>query len=79
MDTKTRFHKLIETIENDKDLKSYYNLVKRLHQNESGELWKSLSQLEKEELLLSYEESLDSSELISHEKLTEKHSKWLRE
>ncbi|SHF88478.1 hypothetical protein SAMN05444483_10396 [Salegentibacter echinorum] len=79
MNTKARFHKLIDAIGNDKNLKSYYKLVNRLHQNESGELWKRLSELEKDELLLSYEESLDSSKLISHEKLSEKHSKWFIE
>lgn len=79
MNTKARFHKLIDAIENDKNLKSYYNLVNRLHQNESGELWKRLSELEKDDLLLSYEESLDSSKLIPHEKISEKHSKWFIE
>lgn len=75
MDTRSRFHKLIETIESEDDLKAYYRLISRLNKTESGKLWDSLSKPEIEDLLISYEESYDASELISNDKVKEQYSK----
>jgi len=42
-----------------------------------GMLWNNLSEKEKEILMNSYEESKNRKNLISHEKVMEKYSKWL--
>ncbi len=78
MRIKDDFHKLIEKIENEEALKGYFKLIQRLNNNQTGELWDGLSPAEKDELLLSYEESFDSNNLISHEEVKKKHDKWLR-
>jgi len=78
MRTKEDFHHLIDQIENEELLKSYFRLIQKLNNSQTGELWKSLSVEEKEELLLSYEESLDASNLVSHEEVKKQHEKWLR-
>ena len=46
--------------------------------NEKG-LIASLTPEEQEELLLSYEESFDPKNLISHEEVKAQHSKWLKD
>lgn len=78
MRTKDDFHNLIEKIEDEEVLKGYFKLIQRLNNHQTGELWDSLSPEEKDELLLSYEESLDPNNLISHEEVKKQHDKWLR-
>ncbi len=78
MRTKEAFHALIEKIENEEVLKGYFELIKRLNKNQTGELWDSLSSEERDELLISYEESLDPKNLLSHEDVKGQHDKWLR-
>ena len=77
MKIKEAFHDLIEQIGDEKILKGYFQLIKRLNKNQTGELWNSLSKEEKEELLLSYEESFDPKNLITHEVVKAQPSKWL--
>ena len=78
MRTKDDFHNLIEKIEDEEVLKGYFKLIQRLNNNQTGELWDSLSPEEKDELLLSYDESFDPNNLISHEEVKKQHDKWLR-
>ncbi|MBY0433166.1 MAG: hypothetical protein K2U26_03560 [Cyclobacteriaceae bacterium] len=78
MRTKDDFHNLIDKIEDEEVLKGYFKLIQRLNNNQTGELLDGLSPEEKNELLLSYEESFDSNNLISHEEVKKQHDKWLR-
>lgn len=77
METKENFHKLIDGIKDEQILKSYFELIKRLNSNQTGELWNGLNPAEKEELLLSYEESFSPGNLISHDEVKKQHGKWL--
>lgn len=77
MKTKEEFHKLIDKIEDEAVLKGYFELILRLNNNQTGELWNGLSAEEKEELLLSYTESFDPNNLISHNEVKKQHTKWL--
>ena len=78
MRTKEDFHNLIEKIEDEEVLKGYFKLIQRLNNNQTGELWDSLSPAEKDELLLSYEESFQTGNLISHDEVKKQHDKWLK-
>ena len=78
MRTKEDFHNLIEKIEDEEVLKGYFKLIQRLNNNQTGELWDSLSPAEKDELLLSFEESFQTGNLISHDEVKKQHDKWLR-
>lgn len=78
MKTKEALHELIDRIENEKALKGYFELILRLNNNQTGQLWDSLNSEEREELKLSYEESLDSKNLLGHDDVKGQHSKWLR-
>jgi hypothetical protein len=77
MKTKEDFHKLIDEITDEEALKSYFQLVQKLNDNQTGELWNKLNSEEKEELLLSYQESFNPGNLISHEQVRKQHSRWL--
>ena len=77
MNTKEAFHRLIDKIEDEEALKGYFKLIERLSTNQTGELWNSLTDQEKEELLIAYEESFDGSQLTSHEEVKKQHGKWL--
>lgn len=77
MKTKENFHKLIDSIGDERVLNGYYQLIQRLNKAQSGALWNGLSHSEKEELLLSYEESFDPGQLISHQQVEAQHGKWL--
>jgi hypothetical protein len=78
MRTKDNFHKLIDTISDKRALEGYYKLIKKLNTAQTGELWKDLTEEEKKELLLSYDESFDSTNLVSHEVVKKQHRKWLK-
>lgn len=50
MKTKDAFHELIDKIEDEEILKGYFELIKRLNNNQSGALWDSLSEEERKDL-----------------------------
>ena len=77
MKTRDAFHDLIENIKDEEVLKGYSSLIKRLNTHQTGKLWDSLSADEKDELLLSYEESFDSENLISHGEVKKQQREWL--
>ena len=78
MKTREAFHELIDKIKNEETLKGYFELIRRLNDNQTGKLWDALTGAEKEELLLSYEESFDPKSLLSHEHVKGHHDKWLK-
>jgi len=78
MNIKEDFHHLIDSIEDEELLKSYYQLIQKINIDQNGYLWNNLSEDEKKELLTAYEESFDSNNLISHEQVKLQHGKWLK-
>ncbi|MBX2915482.1 MAG: hypothetical protein KF856_09465 [Cyclobacteriaceae bacterium] len=77
MKTRDELHKLIDKIEDESTINSYLALIKVLENKETGLLWNSLTEIEQQELLLSYHESFDTQNLVSHEQVKSQHSKWL--
>ncbi|MBB3055203.1 hypothetical protein [Mucilaginibacter gotjawali] len=78
MKIKDDFHQLIDSIEDEQLLKSYYQLIQKINHDQNGHLWNSLTEDQKKELLTAYEESFDSSNLLSHEQVKLQHDKWLK-
>ncbi len=78
MGTKEAFHNLIDMIDDEEILKGYFILNQILNSYKETELWNSLSSAEKEELVISYEESFHQENLISHEQVRKQNDKWLR-
>lgn len=77
MKARDELHKLIDKIEDETTINSYLALIKVLENKETGLLWNSLTEIEQQELLLSYHESFDTQNLVSHEQVKSQHSKWL--
>lgn len=77
IELKENFHSLIDSIDNESLLLSFYNLMKNSSSSEDGQLWNRLSISEQEELLLSFEESKNDENLLSHDEMKQKHKKWL--
>ena len=80
MDTielKKNFHNLIDNIDNDNLLMSFYNIIKSKSITKDGQLWGRLDKTEQEELLTAFEESENPDNLIDNDKMKKKHSKWL--
>ena len=71
------FHSLIDSIENEKLLISFYDLIKKRSTAKEGELWEKLTPEEQEELLNILEESQDPAYTITHDEMRKKYKKWL--
>mgnify|MGYP001616547187 CR=1 FL=1 len=77
IELKKNFHLLIDSIDNENLLISFYDLIKKRSSTKEGQLWSRLTNQEQEELLLALEESTNPENLISHEEMGKKHRKWL--
>jgi hypothetical protein len=77
LELKNNFHHLIDSIENENLLKEFYELMLRKKASKDGRLWAMLSEDEIEELLLANEDSENQDNIISHEEMRKKYSKWL--
>lgn len=64
---KSNIHNIVDRIQNEELLQTIYDFLKVKETNKSGELWKSLTKEQKEEVYLSFEESEDDSNLIDRE------------
>ena len=77
LELKRDFHNLIDNIDNESLLSNFYDLLKRRISSKEGKLWKGLTEKEREELNLAFEESEKPENLISHKEMRKKHEKWL--
>jgi len=76
IELKNELHNLIDSITDETVLQRFFNLIKTEGKS-YGTLWNSLSEEQRQELLLSDEESDNPVNLISHEEMKQRHSKWL--
>ena len=77
LEIKNNFHKLIDSIDNDNLLISFYNLLKNRSSMKDGQLWNRLTLQEQEELYFIIEESESKENLIPNDEMKKKHKKWL--
>ena len=71
------FHLLIDSIENENLLASFYDLIKKRSATKEGQLWDRLTHQEQEELISALSESENPDYLISNEEMKKKHGQWL--
>lgn len=64
---KSSLHGIIDRIQNERLLRRLYDFLKASEENEPGKLWNSLTDVQKREVMLSYEESENSEELVDKE------------
>lgn len=77
MSIKDDFHHLIDTIEDEQVLNGFFQLIKA-NTGEYGQLWSGLTEEQKKELLIAYDESFDTQNLISHDEVKKQHERWLK-
>jgi hypothetical protein len=73
---KKNFHHLIGKVEDKKLLDQVYKALSYSTERKEGMLWESLSSKEKKILMKSYKESKNRKNLVSHQKVMHKYSKW---
>lgn len=69
IDLKSSIHKIVDTIQSEQLLQTLYDFLKVRETNKPGQLWDSLSEEQKQEVLLAYDESEDENNLIDKEKV----------
>ena len=77
MKVKEKLHSLIDQIEDDSKLESYLSLITLYSSNEEGRLMSKLTKDQRNSLDKSYQESLDPTNLLTHDQVKAKYAKWL--
>ena len=61
---KSNIHQIVDRIQSEQLLETIYDFLKTRETTEPGEIWKSLTDEQKNEVLLSFEESEDEKNLV---------------
>lgn len=77
LELKSNFHKLIDNIDNENILSSFYGMMSSANDHKEGSLWARLSPEERQELIEIEKETQNDDNLISHSDIKEKHRRWL--
>jgi len=63
VELKSDLHKILDRIENEQLLQTIYDFLKQRETSKEGQIWKTLTEEQKKEVYLSYEESQDNKNL----------------
>ena len=74
---KSNLHNLIDELENPALLNEFYNEIKYIVDSSKHSIWDTLTEAEKKDVLLSYEESEIEENLIDNDEVMKKYRKWL--
>lgn len=66
---RSNIHKIVDRIQSEQSLQKLYNLLKVWDTNKPGQLWDSLTEEQKQEVLIAYDESEDENNLIPRENI----------
>lgn len=69
LELKLHIHKIVDGIQNEQLLKAVYDFLKIRENEKPGKLWNTLTEAEKQEVLLAFEESENPKNLVSREKV----------
>lgn len=72
IEMKSDLYKILDKIENEQLLRTVYDFLKQSENVEEGQIWKTLTEDQKKEVYLSYEESQDDKNLIDWENVKKK-------
>ena len=72
VELRTNIHKIVDTIQNEQLLRTIYDFLKIHEENHSGQQWASLTEEQKQEVILASEEAEDYNNLIAREKIFNK-------
>ncbi|MGM0649337.1 MAG: hypothetical protein ACQES1_02390 [Bacteroidota bacterium] len=74
---RANLHNFIDQIEDINLLKDYYQEMKKLINSSKSSMWDTLSDEQKREVLMSFEESENDDNLIDNEDVMKMYRKWL--
>jgi hypothetical protein len=63
---KSNIIKMVDDIQNQQLLQTLYDFLKVRETSKTGELWQSLTEEQKQEVLLAYDESEDEHNLVDY-------------
>ena len=63
IELKSDLHKILDRIENEQLLRTIYDFLKQSENAKEGQIWKTLTEEQKREVYLSYEESQDDKNI----------------
>ena len=69
---KSDLHKILDKIENEQLLRTVYDFLMQGQTTQEGQIWKTLTEEQKKEVYLSYEESQDEKKLRSWDEVKKK-------
>ena len=72
LELKSDLHKILEKIDNEQLLRALYDFLKQRENAQEGQIWKTLTEEQKKEVYLSYEESKNDDNLIDWEDVKKK-------
>ena len=72
IELKTDLHKILDKIENEQLLRTVYDFLKQGQTAVEGQIWKTLTEEQKKEVYLSYEESQNDKNLINWDDIKKK-------
>ncbi len=70
---KSELHKILEGIENEQLLQTVYDFLSQSQRAVDGDVWSKLTEEQKREVYLSYEESEDDKKLIDWDTVKKKY------
>jgi len=73
IELKSDLHKILDRIENEQLLRTIYDFLKQREDAQEGQIWQTLTDEQKQEVYLSYEESQNDKNLIDWEVVKKKY------
>ena len=73
---RNKFHQLIDKVENTDLLERFYQSFNDAIEQKKG-IWQTLAEIDRNHVLAGYDESFDEKNLLDHETVKAKYSKWL--
>ena len=72
LELKSNLHQIVDRIEDDRLLRAIFSFLKERENSADSRIWDSLSDDQKKEVLLAYDESEDDANLIENKDVWEK-------
>ena len=69
VELKSNIHKIVDSIQNEQLLQTLYDFLKVRQNSQTGKLYDSLTEEQKQEVLLAFEESEDENNLLDRDKV----------
>jgi hypothetical protein len=69
---KSNLHRIVDQIEDERLLRAIYGFLKLRENSEDGKIWNSLTEEQKKEVMLAYDESEDDANLIEDKEVWKK-------